>query len=170
MRRKNLVVLLGASLLTLMVGLFLNRGPHYGIPLEMDYEIGRPGFQSSYELEIKERQTYAVQVWFLQDENISEIDSEKIYKVLKSTPGNGGYNFPATFKVSLYKGNVKHKILQQVVENPETNSGGAGRYASLVDVKLEPGKYLLSVKILGVSQEVIELPAKMEVNFSHHGK
>jgi hypothetical protein len=107
------------------------------------------------------------------DKNSPE-EGLRLNAILGSGPNEVGKwvdsGVPATFRVQIIQGMDQRAIVDKVISQPKTDATYMGRYATLVEEKLQAGTYTIIVDYVAGVPELGPLHAKITFAKAHHGK
>lgn len=153
-------------------------------PFEIPFNTKKIGETYTFEVNVVEQLTYAVDVRFyitlpnkwsyLFDKQSSE-EHKELFKVLggaRKTEAGAWVELgvPAKFRVQILQSKNQEVILDNLIDHPGTAAAYMGRYATLATKNLPAGLYTVRVDYLEGSAELAPLHAKILFARAHHGK
>ncbi|WP_265287761.1 DUF5625 family protein [Verminephrobacter eiseniae] len=146
----------------------------YGkLPFSLPFDAGRVGSKTDFKINVIEKNKYRLSIVFA-IKNIPE-ESKRIGKILGIPQRIGPAQWiergvPAQFLVRVYKQPGNDELLNELVNHPKSSAGYVGRWADIVDIRLEPGNYSVTLEYMQGAPELAALPAKIVFARAYHGK
>ncbi|MCA3033074.1 MAG: DUF5625 family protein [bacterium] len=153
-------------------------------PIEIPFNTKKIGEKYTFEVNVVEQLTYAVDVRFyitlpnkwshLFDKESPE-ENKQLFKILGGARKNESGEWvepgvPIKFRVQILQGKTQEIILDKLVDHPGTAAAYMGRYATLAAKNLPAGVYTVRIEYLEGAAELASLHAKIWFARAHHGK
>lgn len=151
-------------------------------PIEVPLYLGNTGKMYEFNALITEQVNYEINVyfyltspnkWFKFLNKQTPEKAKQIYQILGGRFLNNHWSdngVPAKFNVQIVRKKDKKVILNDTITNPVTNATYMGRYATLANLYLLKGEYLIKIKYLDGDLILAPLQAKFMLTKAYQGK